>query len=98
MIQAKMEKIVFVFLILTSSLVYSQSEFFNEDGTVSNSTKQQILLEVFNKRDSDEVRYEIENNYLIIITKSDCGVEKVDKSETLKLVHNLTVQKHLNMT
>ena len=65
-------------------LVYSQNEYINEDGTVSNYAKRQLMLEVFNNHSSDETRYDIENNYLIVITKSDCGDEKYEQIEMQK--------------
>ena len=76
-----MKKIFFLFIILNITFGYSQNQLLNDDGTISNYAKRQYFVETFNKISSDETRYDIDEKYLVVITKDKCEDDKYEKKE-----------------
>tara|TARA_R110002096_G_C14507837_1_gene715898 strand:+ start:673 stop:1176 length:504 start_codon:yes stop_codon:yes gene_type:complete len=76
-----MKNTIFLFFVFYTLIGYTQNKYVNEDGTVSNFAKRQLAVDAFNKQSTDETHYSIEDNYFIVITKSDCGNAKYEPTE-----------------
>lgn len=55
---------------------FSQEDYLNNDGTISNYAKRQLFVNALNDNSAKNIRYEIDQNDLFIITAKDCGEEK----------------------
>ncbi|WP_421824192.1 hypothetical protein [Flagellimonas oceanensis] len=55
---------------------FSQQDYLNNDGTISNYAKRQLFVNALNDNSAKNIRYETEQNELFIITAKDCGEEK----------------------
>lgn len=65
-------------------LGFSQNSYFNDDGTISNEAKQELMVGVFNKNEISGTHFEITNKYFVVTTKSDCGDKEFESEEIQK--------------
>jgi hypothetical protein len=66
-------KWIFLFIItMFFSYSYSQSDYLNDDFEISNKTKREYIIDMFNNLKGENNQYEEENNFFVIISKIDC--------------------------
>jgi hypothetical protein len=76
-----MRKFIVLGLVLVCGFGFGQSKYLNNDGTISDEFKREYLVEIFNKERKDDVRFDIEDKYFVVITKYDCGDETYESKE-----------------
>lgn len=79
-----MKRLLFIFIFCNSSFLFSQTSYLNDDGTISDYAKRQLLVETFKTNPNENVQYDIEDNFFVITTKSDCGEKQYEGSEMQK--------------
>jgi hypothetical protein len=62
-------------------LGFCQDVYFKNDGTISNKTKRELKVEIFNENSNNGTRFGIENKYFVVVTKSDCGDRNFEPEE-----------------
>jgi hypothetical protein len=77
----EMNKFILITLIFANYIGFCQNGYLNEDGTISNKSKRELKVGVFNENSNDGTHFGIENKYLVVVTKSDCGDEKFEPEE-----------------
>lgn len=76
-----MKKIIITIIIFQSFIGLCQEGYFNDDGTVSKKAERELFVNIFNENSTNGTRYEIENKYLVVTTKIDCGDRKFELKE-----------------
>lgn len=82
--------IIILILMLSFSLNYGQENLISSDGTLSNHALQKMYVESLNKQSSGEVRFDLEKNHLVVISKTDCGDKEYEQQEMQKVVLSMS--------
>ncbi len=77
-------KYLFGILFLICNQSFAQENYLNEDGTISNYAKRELLLGTLNENSKNNTRYEIKGDDLVIITVENCGNKEYDSKEMQK--------------
>jgi hypothetical protein len=75
-----MKKIFLLLCFFTYYSSFSQSNYLNNDGTISDFGKREILVETLKAQQTDNIQYSVEDKFFVIITKNDCGKEEFEAS------------------
>ncbi|MEH6538097.1 MAG: hypothetical protein V7719_16975 [Psychroserpens sp.] len=76
-----MKRFILIIILSVNYLGFCQEGYVNEDGTVSDKAKRELMVGVFNENATEGTHYEIEDKYFVVITKSDCGDKKFEPEE-----------------
>ena len=64
-------KYLIITLIIFSS-ANAQKQYLNSDGTISSEYYRNVFLEAFKQNETDDSKYEMEDKFLVMISKSEC--------------------------
>ncbi|WP_405246652.1 hypothetical protein [Cellulophaga sp. Asnod2-G02] len=73
-------KILGLLFLLFTTIVFSQEDYFNKDGSPSNVLKREVFVESFKANDHTDM-FDLEDKFFVIITKLDFSDEKFDEKE-----------------
>lgn len=68
-------------IILSITSGYSQNNYINDDGTLTDYGKRKFIVDTFKELQTEDVQYDFEDEYFIIITKYDCGTKIFEPKE-----------------
>ena len=80
-----MRIILLLFITFFGYIGIAQNKLLNEDGTISNYAKRELLIATFNDLNIDGVSFNIIDNHFVVVSKDDCGDSEFEVKEIQKL-------------
>ena len=68
-----MKYLLIALLFFCSVNSQTQKKYLNDDGTISSEYYRDLYLASFKENETDDNKYEMENKYLVIISKGECN-------------------------